>query len=52
MNVSTGPSTSDRKWYRNWAIGSILLETLRELDLSWPEPDYDVAEQRARLEKE
>ena len=43
---------SDRKWYRNWAIGSILLETLRELDLSWPEPDYDVAEQRARLEKE
>lgn len=43
---------SDRKWYRNWAIGSILLETLRELDLDWPEPDYDVAQQRARLENE
>lgn len=40
---------SDRKWYRNWAIGMILLETLRAMELSWPEPDYDVAEQRARL---
>jgi hypothetical protein len=27
-----------------------LLETLRALDLDWPEPDYDVAAQRARLE--
>jgi PPK2 family polyphosphate:nucleotide phosphotransferase len=41
---------SDRKWYRNWAIAQLLLETLRALDLDWPEPDYDVAEQRARLE--
>ncbi len=41
---------SDRKWYRNWAIGQLLLETLRSLDLGWPTPEYDVAEQRARLE--
>ncbi len=41
---------SDRKWYRNWAIANLLLETLQALDLDWPEPDYDVAEQRARLE--
>jgi PPK2 family polyphosphate:nucleotide phosphotransferase len=41
---------SDRKWYRNWAIAQLLLETLRDLDLQWPAPDYDVAEQRARLE--
>lgn len=40
---------SDRKWYRNWAIANLLLETLRALDLDWPTPDYDVAEQRARL---
>jgi PPK2 family polyphosphate:nucleotide phosphotransferase len=40
---------SDRKWYRNWAIGALLLEALRGMDLSWPAPDYDVAEQRARL---
>ena len=43
---------SDRKWYRNWAIGSLLLEKLRAMDLHWPDPDYDVAEQRARLENE
>jgi PPK2 family polyphosphate:nucleotide phosphotransferase len=40
---------SDRKWYRNWAIAQLLLEHLRALDLQWPTPDYDVAEQRARL---
>jgi polyphosphate kinase 2 (PPK2 family) len=43
---------SDRKWYRNWAIGSLLLEALRAMELHWPDPDYDVAEQRARLENE
>jgi len=40
---------SDRKWYRNWAIAQLLMDALRALDLDWPEPDYDVAEQRARL---
>jgi PPK2 family polyphosphate:nucleotide phosphotransferase len=40
---------SDRKWYRNWAVGRLLLETLRGMDLTWPEPDYDVEEQRKRL---
>lgn len=43
---------SDQKWYRNWAIGRILLETLRGLKLDWPEPDYDIDRQRARLEDE
>ncbi len=43
---------SDRKWYRNWAIASLLHETLLGLDLDWPTPDYDVAEQRARLQSE
>ncbi|MET3963614.1 PPK2 family polyphosphate:nucleotide phosphotransferase [Marmoricola sp. OAE513] len=43
---------SDRKWYRNWAIGQLLREHLAALDLDWPEPDYDIAEQRARLENE
>jgi PPK2 family polyphosphate:nucleotide phosphotransferase len=40
---------SGRKWYRNWAVGRLLLEHLRALDLSWPAADYDVEEQRARL---
>jgi PPK2 family polyphosphate:nucleotide phosphotransferase len=43
---------SDRKWYRNWAIGELLREALASLGLDWPEPDYDLAEQRARLENE
>ena len=54
-NIAAAPwhvVPSDRKWYRNWAIGSLLLEKLRAMDLHWPEPDYDVAEQRARLENE
>jgi len=40
---------SDRKWYRNWAIGQLLLETLTELDPRYPPVDFDVAEQRRRL---
>jgi len=42
---------SDHKWYRNWAVGQLLLEALRGMLLEWPEPDYDVSEQRARLDK-
>lgn len=40
---------SDTKWYRNWAVATLLLELLRGMDLDWPEPDFDVEEQRARL---
>lgn len=40
---------ADKKWYRNLAVGTLLLETLRGLDPQWPVADFDVAEQRARL---
>jgi PPK2 family polyphosphate:nucleotide phosphotransferase len=40
---------SGRKWYRNWAVATLLLERLRALDLDWPEADFDVEEQKARL---
>ena len=43
---------ADRKWYRNWAVGRLLLETLTELDPRLPEPTYDVAQQRDRLIEE
>jgi PPK2 family polyphosphate:nucleotide phosphotransferase len=33
---------ADRKWYRNWAIGRLLLETVRELDPQFPRPHLDV----------
>lgn len=43
---------SDKKWYRNLAIGRLLLEALRDLGPQWPVADFDVAEQRSRLEQE
>jgi polyphosphate kinase 2 (PPK2 family) len=43
---------SDRKWYRNWAVGHLVLEALKGMRLDWPQPDYDLEEQRARLEDE
>lgn len=39
----------DRKWYRNWAVGRLLLETLTDMAPRFPGPDYDVEEQRRRL---
>ncbi|WUJ69364.1 polyphosphate kinase 2 family protein [Kribbella soli] len=40
---------SDRKWYRNWAVTTLLLETLRELNPEWPVPDFDVEKEKKRL---
>jgi PPK2 family polyphosphate:nucleotide phosphotransferase len=40
---------SDRKWYRNWVIAKLLLETLRELDPRFPPADFDVDAERACL---
>ena len=40
---------SDRKWYRNWAVGRILLETMRSMKLTWPPADFDVEKEKERL---
>ena len=40
---------SDRKWYRNWAVTTILLETLKELNPQWPAADFDVEKEKKRL---
>ena len=40
---------ADRKWYRNWAISKLLIETLERLDPRFPQPDLDVEALRARL---
>jgi PPK2 family polyphosphate:nucleotide phosphotransferase len=40
---------ADRKWYRNWAIASLLVEQLEAMKLTWPKGDFDVEEERARL---
>ena len=43
---------ADRKWYRNWAVSSLLVAALRELDPQYPRVDLDLAELRARLEND
>lgn len=40
---------SDRKWYRNWAVGRLVLETLRDLDPQYPPATYDRDAEKARL---
>jgi PPK2 family polyphosphate:nucleotide phosphotransferase len=40
---------ADRKWYRNWAVGRLLLEHLEEIDPQYPPADFDVEECRKRL---
>ncbi|HEV2782205.1 MAG TPA: PPK2 family polyphosphate kinase [Actinophytocola sp.] len=40
---------ADRKWYRNWAVGHLLLETLKDLDPQPPAATFDVKAELARL---
>jgi PPK2 family polyphosphate:nucleotide phosphotransferase len=40
---------ADHKWYRQWAVARLLIETLTEMDPRYPEPDYDVEEMKVRL---
>ncbi|GAA2017213.1 polyphosphate kinase 2 family protein [Catenulispora yoronensis] len=40
---------ADRKWYRNFAITNLLIETLERIDPQWPPADYDVAKEKARV---
>lgn len=41
---------ADNKWYRNWAIARILIETFEEMDLSYPEPELDLDALREALD--
>ena len=38
-----------RKWYRNWAVATLLHEALAEMKPGWPDPGLDVERLRARL---
>ena len=41
---------ADRKWYRDWAVSHLLLETLRDLHQVWPTPpDVDLKALRKQL---
>lgn len=43
---------ADKKWYRNLAIGHLLLAALERMDPQWPKADFDVAEEKRRLTDE
>ncbi|MEI2809817.1 MAG: polyphosphate kinase 2 family protein [Nocardioides sp.] len=43
---------SDKKWYRNLAIGHLLLDALRTMDPQWPAADFDVEVEKRRLRDE
>jgi hypothetical protein len=34
---------ADRKWFRNFAVSHILVETLEALDMRFPQPAFDVS---------
>ncbi len=40
---------ADRKWYRNWAVGRILVETLTEMAPEYPQPELDIPTLKTRL---
>ncbi|MFD1364470.1 PPK2 family polyphosphate kinase [Actinoplanes sichuanensis] len=40
---------ADRKWYRNWAVATLLRDAFADIDPQYPAPDFDVAAERARL---
>jgi len=41
---------ADHKWAARWCVGMLLRHTLEQIDPQWPTADFDVAQQRARLE--
>lgn len=43
---------ANRKWYRTLAIATLMRDALAAMELSWPEPHFDVEAQRARLAPE
>jgi PPK2 family polyphosphate:nucleotide phosphotransferase len=40
---------SNRKWYRDWAISQILIETLEAMHLTYPDPHLNVATLKKQL---
>jgi PPK2 family polyphosphate:nucleotide phosphotransferase len=40
---------ADHKWYARWAVQTIVLNALRDIDPKWPSVPYDVAAEKARL---
>jgi len=43
---------ADNKWYRNWAVARLLIESLREMGPQYPEPKLDVKALKARIKSQ
>ncbi len=43
---------SDKKWFRNFTVGRLLLDALRDMNPQWPAADFDIEAQRQRLSGE
>ncbi len=35
---------AERRWFRNWLVSAILVQTLESLDMRYPEPTFDASE--------
>ncbi len=42
MNASWYVVPANRKWYRNWAVSRLLIETMEEMKLTYPNPHLDI----------
>lgn len=40
---------ADHKWYARLAVQQIVLTKLREMELEWPRPEYDLKKERKRV---
>jgi PPK2 family polyphosphate:nucleotide phosphotransferase len=40
---------ADRKWYRNWAVATLLRQALADIDPRYPKADFDVAAERQKV---
>ena len=34
---------ADRKWFRNWAVSQVIVETLESLQMKFPKPKFNPA---------
>lgn len=41
---------ANRKWYRDWVVATILVKALKDLDMKYPVPAFDVDAERSALE--
>jgi PPK2 family polyphosphate:nucleotide phosphotransferase len=54
-STSVGPwyvVPSDNKWYRNWAVARLLIETLRDMDPKYPQPKFDIKALKTRIKSQ